>query len=557
MTMNTIPLLALTTLSDDQLWQMSRAGDREAFGRIVERYQALICSLAYSACGNFSRSEDLAQETFVTAWQRLDELHEPSKLRAWLCGIVRNLAANARRREQRRGGPAESLDAVAEPAATEADPAAQAVSHEEEVLLWRSLGDLPETYREPLVLFYRQGHSVAEVARSLELSEEAVKQRLSRGRSLLRDELATRVESALARTRPTGAFTAAVVAVLPVITPPSAGAGLLAGAASGPGAASAAKGVLAGISKWAILGPAIGLLIGLFSSRVAAWTARSPEERTSVLRHARRLVIFSWLMSLGLVLALLPAGKLYPASPGWILLGVLAWVAALVGTILWSCSRMEREVLRIRRATGTDDRAYGETLAAQRFPFSGPWIYQSKQRLWGLPLVAVACSGIDAHASRTRRAVGWIAIGDVAISPFLALGGLAAGPVALGAITFGFLSFSLWGVAVGVLAVGSIALGWWAFGLGAMGWKAAAGGAVVARDYALGALARAAEANTPAAKEWFFSQWFVAPVEWFLHSAHWLILFIILISLGRLWYRSRQLRPPSRPERAGQSNEVP
>ena len=51
MTLNTA---SLTVISDDQLWQQSRDGDRDAFGRIVERYQSLICSLAYSACGNLA-----------------------------------------------------------------------------------------------------------------------------------------------------------------------------------------------------------------------------------------------------------------------------------------------------------------------------------------------------------------------------------------------------------------------------------------------------------------------------------------------------------------------
>src|SRR5262249_43209243 len=102
--MNAVPL---AELSDDLLWQRSRAGDRAAFGQIVERYQSLICSLAYSACGNLARSEEIGQETFLTAWQTLGELREPDKLRPWLCGIVRNLAANALRRERRRrgGGP--------------------------------------------------------------------------------------------------------------------------------------------------------------------------------------------------------------------------------------------------------------------------------------------------------------------------------------------------------------------------------------------------------------------------------------------------------------------
>src|SRR5262245_64831858 len=135
MSMRTVPL---TAMSDDQLCQRSRERDREAFGQIVERYQSLICSLAYSACGNLAQSEDLGQETFIAAWQQLAELREPGKLRTWLCGIVRNLAANARRREQRRGGPAGSLSALAEPAGSDADPAAQAVTQEQANLLWRT-----------------------------------------------------------------------------------------------------------------------------------------------------------------------------------------------------------------------------------------------------------------------------------------------------------------------------------------------------------------------------------------------------------------------------------
>src|SRR5215510_10834511 len=111
-------------LSDEQLWRLSREGDREAFGSIVERYQALICSLAFSGCGSLATSEDLAQETFIAAWHRLDDLRDPGKLRHWLCGIVRNLAANAVRRDLRRGGVPDSLDAAADAPAPEDDPGA-------------------------------------------------------------------------------------------------------------------------------------------------------------------------------------------------------------------------------------------------------------------------------------------------------------------------------------------------------------------------------------------------------------------------------------------------
>jgi DNA-directed RNA polymerase specialized sigma24 family protein len=67
---------------DAELVALSLNGNREAFARIVMRYQSLICSLAYSATGSFSRSEGVAQEAFLTAWKELPKLREPARLRA-------------------------------------------------------------------------------------------------------------------------------------------------------------------------------------------------------------------------------------------------------------------------------------------------------------------------------------------------------------------------------------------------------------------------------------------------------------------------------------------
>lgn len=346
-------------ISDEQLWERSQAGDREAFGQIVERHQSLVCALAYSACGNLSRSEDLAQEAFVAAWTRLGELREPARLRAWLCGIVRNLAASSMRRERRHGGVPETLDAVSEMAGSEADPAAQVVTREEETLLWRSLSRLPGNYREPMVLFYREQQSVAEVAGGLGLSEDTVRQRLSRGRALLREDLTQLVESALTRTRPGSSFPAGVLAALPWVVPFQAGTGLAAGAIAGKGAAGVTKGALAGLGLGLILGPAAGLTIGWFSARLAASTARSPQERKVILRHARCMILFCFAMSLGLALTLGQAGKRYPASPVGLILGILVWLAVLLLTILYTTSRMQKRVERIRTETGTDQEVPG------------------------------------------------------------------------------------------------------------------------------------------------------------------------------------------------------
>lgn len=339
-------------VADEQLWSLACAGDRDAFSKIVERYQTLLCSIAYSMCGALGTSEDMAQEAFITAWCRLKELREPSKLRPWLCGIVRNIAANALRREFRRGGPPESLDVVTEAAGPGDDPAGQAATTEEQALLWKTLSQLPQNYREPLVLFYREEQSITEVARQLELTEDAVKQRLSRGRAMLREEVAALVESTLTRSKPGTAFTAGVLVALPLLTGSTAGAAIMTAAAAGPKTGVAAKGLLAKLGLGLLIGPLIGLLCSFAGVAAATATARSRAERDCIARYAwRGIVPFCFLMSFGLAAVLAQAGRLYSASPLGIVLGVLAWTALLVGGVLLLCRLMERQVRRIRLET--------------------------------------------------------------------------------------------------------------------------------------------------------------------------------------------------------------
>ncbi|MBL9175028.1 MAG: sigma-70 family RNA polymerase sigma factor [Verrucomicrobiales bacterium] len=540
--MNTATLAAM---SDEELWQLSRAGDREAFGRIVERHQSLVCALAYSVCGSLARSEDLAQETFLAAWQRLGELREPAKLRAWLCGIVRHLAAGAARRERRRGGPAEPLDDVAEPASAEAGPAELAITQEEAALLWRSLAGLPGTYREPLVLFYRQGRSVAEVADALELSEDAVKQRLARGRALLRDELAAVVESTLARTGPGAAFTVAVLVALPMVSGTTASAAVAAGAAAGTaisgGAETAGRGLLAKLGLGVLIGPVIGLACAWLGTRAAASTARSPEERRLILRYARGIIAWCLVLSLGLAAVLGQAGKLYTPSAGWIVSGIGAWTVVLVGGILLACRRLDRESRHIREATNTTDEAFARTLATEGRTLRGPRYFESKTRLLGLPVFAMAWGGASSDQYRPRTVCAWIAVGDIAVSPFVAFGGFTVAPISVGAVSVGVLALSVfWGVAVGVLAVGSLAFGWWALGCAAAGVRGAVGFAAVARDYAVGFAAGANEAGTAAAKDWLTTRWPAEFVEVIVQPWPWWVLGGAAFALGlRAWCNRR------------------
>lgn len=112
---------------------------------------------------------------------------------------------------------AESLEAVDDWVSPEPQPLDHAISAEEKAILWRSLKRIPEIYREPLVLFYREHQSIEAVAQSLDLSEDAVKQRLSRGRKLLQEQVLAFIAAALVETKPDQAFTLGVLAALPLV----------------------------------------------------------------------------------------------------------------------------------------------------------------------------------------------------------------------------------------------------------------------------------------------------------------------------------------------------
>lgn len=199
--------------SDAELLAASRRGERAAFAQLVERYQGVVCAVSYSGTGDRSLSEDVAQDTFLAAWRQLDQLREVERLRAWLCGIARNLAYKARRRRARETPVAEQLEAEAG-----ADLFEQVSDRQAERVVREALHRVPETYREALVLYYHEQRSAREVAQALGISEAAVLQRLARGRQSLAQGVSALVERALASPLPRRSLVVGVLAALPAIT---------------------------------------------------------------------------------------------------------------------------------------------------------------------------------------------------------------------------------------------------------------------------------------------------------------------------------------------------
>ena len=198
--------------TDAELLEASKRGEHAAFGSIVERYQDVVCAVSYSRTRDQALSEDVAQETFLAAWRQLHQLREPGRLRSWLCGIASNLAKKARKRSAR-----ETL--IDDPQVTSRENPFEAVSEAQaERVVGEALARVPETYRDVLVLYYREQRSIRDVARALDISESASLQRLARGRQYLADGVNTLVEKSL-RGLPRKSLVAGVVAALPMIVP--------------------------------------------------------------------------------------------------------------------------------------------------------------------------------------------------------------------------------------------------------------------------------------------------------------------------------------------------
>ncbi len=319
--------------SDNELLQASLAGSRDAFGAIVERYQSLVCAITYSTTGDVGTSEELAQEAFLRAWRNIRQLDDLNKFRAWLCTIARNLANRSSRASRREA--ARPLGRAAGLSTAGPGPDDAALAKERQEIVWAAVERVPRQYREPLVLFYREQQSVSRVAADLELSEDAVRQRLHRGRQLIKAEVASLVEDTLIRSGPGKVFAIAVVAALPAMVTPTASAAVAGAAAKG---APAAKTLFAAGLSGAVLGPILGLLGGLLGSWCGIKNTKSPRERRFMIRWTLLLWLLVFAL-VGLPLTLALAGVIPRVAFGSC---AAAFFVLLLPLILWGNAHQRR-----------------------------------------------------------------------------------------------------------------------------------------------------------------------------------------------------------------------
>jgi RNA polymerase sigma-70 factor, ECF subfamily len=158
------------------------AGDVEAFGAIVLRWQGPIVNMAWRYCRDRGRAEELAQEAFVRAWRGLASWRRESSFSTWLFALAANVFRNELKRVPAITVPIEDAPEPSRPAPQHN----QAAEREQHEVLRRAVLALPHLYREPVVLFYFHEMDVSAAARTMQVPEGTFKARLARGRELLR-----------------------------------------------------------------------------------------------------------------------------------------------------------------------------------------------------------------------------------------------------------------------------------------------------------------------------------------------------------------------------------
>ncbi|TPV53689.1 sigma-70 family RNA polymerase sigma factor [Aestuariibacter sp. GS-14] len=478
--------------NDASLVMLSLGGNRDAFCQIVKRYQTLLCSIAYSALGDIKHSEDVAQDTFVEAWKKLDTLHNPEKLKSWLCGIVRFKISRFRRQQPAKEQLVEDTEALSDIATSPTELETQVISAQHHALMWQALHAMDETYREPLVLFYREQQSVETVAAELDLSTDTVKQRLSRGRNLLKQAMSDVVEEALQHSKPGAAFTVSVMTLISGISPPAKAALVGTGSAK-----------LGSVFSFTTLLTFLAVFSGFISSFLGV-RAGLDQSRT---RNERRLVFKS--VALFFCVTAVYVGGMFGLK--YLALHNLAFSRLITGVVqilvlsftaanLWLVSYMFQAMRTLR--------AHERIFHPEAFthesdtPGSARREYKSRLRLFGVPLMHFQF-GMPEHSD--RAAYGWFAGGSHAYGLLFAWGGVAIAPVSVGIVAIG--GFTVGAVGIGVISTGTVAIGLLAFGASAIGYKAYASlsatgwesafsnGVSLARDAAIGPVAQAAYIN--------------------------------------------------------------
>jgi RNA polymerase sigma factor (sigma-70 family) len=177
----------------------AQAGDLEAFGRIVKRFQDMAYAKAYALLKDLDLAQDAAQDAFLEAYLNLSMLHEPAAFTPWFGKIVLAQSYRLRRKSPRSLLP---LEAALEVPSDAPDSIAMVEEHEMRDMVRKAVESLPEPERVVTTLFYLAGCSQHEIATLSGAPITTVKKRLSTAKRHLKERLLHAAADYLQEQRP-------------------------------------------------------------------------------------------------------------------------------------------------------------------------------------------------------------------------------------------------------------------------------------------------------------------------------------------------------------------
>ncbi len=170
-----------------QLVRAAQRGDRQAFGELFDRYERHVFAVAMRRLGDYTEAQELVQDVFVQAMQKLDQLRQLECFGGWLRSITHRMAIN---RMVRRGPdlPTEP-ETLAATCVDSSTPLDNVLEGERETQLHAGLGRLRPLDRDTLVAFYVEGHSLREMSDEFDAPVGTIKRRLHVARKRLAKEV--------------------------------------------------------------------------------------------------------------------------------------------------------------------------------------------------------------------------------------------------------------------------------------------------------------------------------------------------------------------------------
>ena len=175
--------LNVNELTDYDIIKKCLNGDESYFEVLISRYKNLVYSIILKMINDKEEANDLAQEVFIKVYRNLDSYSNEFKLSTWLTRITTNHIIDYRRKKKCETVP---IDNILTDVSSQESPESEYIKKEQKLNLEKLVEELPEIYKVPIVLYHQKGFTYQEIADITNESLSKVKNRIFRGRKMLK-----------------------------------------------------------------------------------------------------------------------------------------------------------------------------------------------------------------------------------------------------------------------------------------------------------------------------------------------------------------------------------